>query len=353
MTEKIKKIGILIVLIISIPVLSSCDSLQSDANLEYNYLNISADNEYGIENIEPGLGRYRYEKGTVADIKLSTTEGYASLEWQGEDRGDVVKENGNYIIQLDEDKKIRAALELEEFKPLEIDFSGIEPFAYEEADSVTGVPHNLEEAIINFNNELYSDNELEIRIENVNSDESEDTEDVIEPHNIEIDENKVIISLLDWRERFYDEEEDSYLKFAEDYRLIVETPYDVDNREYQEEELVINFKVEEPYPEVPDNVRFDNDKSELSWWRSKTNAKIDLDKEEYVNKYIVYKFVGESNFEKKDADSKIEVIVDNPAEEDVIKKQLNIEEEEKIYYKVSAVNDYDNESNLSEVVEAN
>ncbi|MFW6378301.1 MAG: hypothetical protein ACOCZY_02745, partial [Bacillota bacterium] len=337
MAEKIKKFGILIVLIILIPVLSSCDSLQGDADLEYSYLSISADNEYGIESIEPGLGRYRYEKGTVADIKLSLTEGYASLEWQGEDRGDVVKENGNYIIQLDEDKKIRAALELEEFKPLEIDFSGIEPFAYEEADSVTGVPHNLEEAIINFNNELYSDNELEIRIENVNSDESEDTEDVIEPHNIEIDENKVIISLLDLIESIYDDEEEGYLEFSEDYRLIVETPYDVDNREYQEEELVINFKVEEPYPEVPDNVRFDNDKSELSWWRSKANAKIDLDKEEYVNKYIVYKFVGESNFEKEDADEEIPVDVTSPEDKDnkVITKEVETQEEEKIYYKVS------------------
>jgi hypothetical protein len=50
-------------------------------------------------------------------------------------------------------------MELKEFKPLSIDFSGIKPIAYEETNKVTGVPHNLEEVEIRFNNVLYPENE--------------------------------------------------------------------------------------------------------------------------------------------------------------------------------------------------
>ncbi|MFN2362956.1 MAG: hypothetical protein ABR596_01570 [Halarsenatibacteraceae bacterium] len=349
MPEHIKKFGILIIIITLLPVLSSCDSLQEDTELEYSYLSISADNEYGVQKVVPDLGRYRYEEGTIVDIEFDKVEGYDFLGWQGKDGEEVVAENGNYIIQMNDNKKIIAALELKEFKPLAIDFSGIEPIAYENAEEITGVLHNLEEVKISFNNALYSDNELEIRIENTNNGDSNN----IDSNNIEINENSIIISLLDWRDGFFiDEEEEGNLKFAEEYQLIVETPYDHDNREYEDEELVVNFEVEEPYPEVPENVRFDDDKAELSWRRSKENAKIDLNKEEYVNKYIVYKFVGESNFEKENAAEEIEVDVNNPADEKVIRQKVEFQEDN-IYYRVIAINNYENKSGLSEVVNIN
>ncbi|MFW6378211.1 MAG: hypothetical protein ACOCZY_02290, partial [Bacillota bacterium] len=173
---------------------------------------------------------------------------------------------------------------------------------------------------------------------------------IIDPNNIEIEENKVIISLLDWRDRIStDEEEENYLEFDKEYQLKVETPYDVDNREYEADEITVDFKVEEPYPEVPGNVSFNRDEAELSWRRSKANAKIDLD--EYVDKYIVYKFVGESDFEKADADEETEVDVKDLEDSDkkVIRFEGEISDTENIYYRVSAINEYDNESDLSEV----
>jgi DNA-binding winged helix-turn-helix (wHTH) protein len=115
----------------------------------------------------------------------------------------VVEESGSYIIQMNDNKQIKAAMELKEFKPLSIDFSGIEPIAYEETNKVTGVPHNLEEVEIRFNNALYPDNELDIRINNSDNNENNNSENIIEPNNIEIVENRIIIRLVDWRGRFY------------------------------------------------------------------------------------------------------------------------------------------------------
>ena len=366
MAGYLKKLGVILILLVLLPVLSSCDGLQDEAEIEYNYLNISADNQYGVEQIEPDLGRYRYEDGAVVEIEFAEAAGYEFLGWEGDDGGDVAGSDGDYSIQLDGDKNIRAALRLKEFKPLEIDFSGIEPIDYVDADDITGVPHNFEDVTIFFNNALYPDNELEVRIEKVNdnandndndnSDNDQD-EDIIEANNILIDDNKIEISLTDWRDRFFtDESQDEYLEFAEEYQLIVETPYDdyiidVDNREYQNDEIVVDFMVEEPYPETPENVRIERkgDDYEISWQRSRANAQIDVD--EYVKEYRLYKFTGESDFTEDDADEEIEIDVDNPDDKKVIRYEGEIQDTENIYYRVKAINEYDNDSGLSETVE--
>ncbi|MFW5790994.1 MAG: hypothetical protein ACOCWE_07075, partial [Bacillota bacterium] len=83
MADYLRKLGVIIFILILLPVLSGCDELQENTDIEYNYLNLSADNEYGVETIEPDLGRYRYEDGSIVEIDFEVADGYEFLGWQG------------------------------------------------------------------------------------------------------------------------------------------------------------------------------------------------------------------------------------------------------------------------------
>lgn len=347
----IKKISVVVIVVVFLVVLSSCDFMQDDVNIEQSYLNISADNEYGVETLEPDLGRYRYEDGAIVDIDFAEAEGYEFLGWQGSDGDDVVKtDSGQYQIEIDGDMSINADLELTDFMILVVDFSGLEAIDYNEISDIDGVPHDLDSVELKFNNELHPDNELIARIKDSKADSDGDNLE-----DIEIDDDKIIINLVDWRDRFYlDEDDENYLEFGEEYELTVGTNYsdniiDSNNKEIDEEEIVLNFIVEEPYPEIPDSVRLDNENGsyELSWHRSKENASIDVN--EFVKEYIVYKFVGDSDFKEEDADKEIIVDVTNPDDKKVI-REGDLEAAENIYYRVKAINSYGNESGLSETV---
>lgn len=356
-----KTIGILLTLLILSTVLVGCDIFQeNETQTKQVYLNLAASNSYGIQNLEPGQGRYIYDKGSVADIEFEYNEGYKFLGWEGKDGKDITKEkDGQYILQMNEDKEIKAELKLVDFQPIEIDFDGIDPFNYPPQNQVTNVPHNLENVAVTFNNKLNQENELSIAIE------SENETDNIEAEQIEITENKINISLTDWRDRFYsDNEEDDYLKFGNEYTLNVGTNnnnniFDVNNKEI-DSDIVINFKVEEPYPEKPKNVNIEiNDNNvELSWIRSKTNAKIDV--EDYVQEYIIYRSKNEDHLEDEESLSNnnvkvINISVDNPQGQKIIRytdKNLDLSNDQ-YYYRVKAVNNYDNESKLSSLVSTN
>ena len=151
---------------------------------------------------------------------------------------------------MNEDKEIKAELKLVDFKPLEIDFDGIDPFNYPSSKKVTNVPHNLGNVTIKFNNKLNQENELEIKIE------GEKETDNIESEQIEITDNLINISLTDWRDRFYsDNEEDNYLEFGKEYTLNVGTNnnnniFDINNKEI-DSNIEVVFQVEEPYPAKP------------------------------------------------------------------------------------------------------
>ncbi|MFW6301865.1 MAG: hypothetical protein ACOC1W_04990, partial [Bacillota bacterium] len=88
MADYLRKLGVIIFILILLPVLSGCDELQENADIEYNYLNLSVDNKYGVETIEPDLGRrdrgrYRYEDGSIVEIDFEVADGYEFLGWQG------------------------------------------------------------------------------------------------------------------------------------------------------------------------------------------------------------------------------------------------------------------------------
>lgn len=360
-----KKLGFILILIVILTALVGCDNMQETENGERVYLNLGVSNTYGVETLNPGEGRFIYDKNAVAEIDFSSAEGYNFIGWEGEDRDALSKESdGQYILKMNDDREIKANLELVNFKPIEVNFSGIDPVKYSELGQVTNVPHNLEDVSIKFNNELYQDNELIVEIEKKTSGDV----DEVDSNQIEIVDNNINIVVTDWIDRFYsDSDNDSHLEFGKDYILHVDTInengniFDVNNKEI-DEYLAIDFSVEEPYPAVPENVNLDinNGTIELSWLRSKTNAKIDV--KEYVSKYKIYKSTNKEYLKDKSTIEEHGIVPQekyvDPQKENPINwddSDVNLEMND-YYYRVIAINDYDddneydNESRLSEIV---
>ena len=360
-----KKIALILLLIFILSTMVACDLTGEEEKTEQVYLNLDVSNTYGVEKLEPGKGRFIYDKGAVAEIEFGYVDSYNFKGWEGKDGEEVTKkENNKYIIQMNEDQEIKAKLELENFKPLEVDFKGLEPFNYSETKEVTNVPHNLESVSIKFNNKLHTDNELSVNIEPKDDSAEQDN---IESDMVEIKDNYINIILSDWRDRFYsDDEEDSYLEFGSKYILNIGTNnksniFDEENREI-DENIAIEFKVEEPYPEVPGNFTLDIKEGSvyISWLRSKTNAKIEVDK--YVKKYTIYRSKNRDNIEDKDSidEKNIKVININLDDSDInytqedkiiryVDKEVNLNNSQ-YFYRIKAVNNYENSSKLSKII---
>lgn len=155
---------------------------------------------------------------------------------------------------MDKDKQIKAIIDLLKFKPLTIKFDNIASYTYEDISEITDISHDLESLSISFNNQLHQNNDLEVQIIIENNEK-----DVVESDNIEIEDNIICIHLLEWRDRFFTDEEDednNHLKFVNENELIIKEEiesniFDVNYNFFEDEEINISFKVEEPYPETP------------------------------------------------------------------------------------------------------
>jgi len=382
-----KKAIIVVLLLLLVPALASCDFMrEEEEELEYVYLNIAQESSYGVETLEPEPGRYRYEEGAVVDIEFAEAEGWNFLGWQGDDGEDVAEENGDeYRIEMDDDKSIRADLEIEEFKGLEIDFDRIDPVDFadyaEPNEEVTDVPHNVEYISLEFNNRLHEDvvEDLEVEMKNDNSNDNDnndndDDEDdhIIDIDNIAVEENHLVITIMDWRDRWFyvDEDEDEYLEFGEEYSLTIEKSdeyiYDADSlKRIEPEKIEIDFVIEQPYPERPADVNVEvlNGEVEVRWLRSEKNAKVDVN--EYAEYYRIYKSTEMDKLEGITDGDEIDEngveIIDLHLDDEELQGEkvlrfedddVNLDEEE-YYYRVSAYNEINDEiyeSVLSEMV---
>lgn len=353
---KNKRIIIVFLLLITTFLLSACESSdESYANNESDlvYLNISSNNSYGIKTLKPGSGRYAYNQGVIAEIEFFAEIGYEFIGWTGEDRDKVIEdEGGKYIINMNKDNNISLNLKLLEFMPLSIIFNDNTEIDY--SDNIINVPHNLEILTLKFNNKVNEANDLIATISPVSDSENEEIEE-LEPQSIEIEDNQII---LNWKEDiFFEVREDDYFEFGKEYKLILqqstgEKVFDGDLNEVKDD-IEINFIVEEPFPETPQNVVLeinDNNNIEISWLRSKTNDKIDI--EEYVELYRIYKYINKNNFDENEADEVIEYNVTNPNDNIILRKiDQNIDISKNDYsYRIQAVNEFENKSRLSEVV---
>ncbi|MGM0414710.1 MAG: hypothetical protein ACQEQP_05990 [Bacillota bacterium] len=348
-----KKIIIISLLLITTFLLSACDTVlegNNDANRDLVYLSINSNYPYGIKTLKPGSGRYAYDEGVIAEIDFSPEVGLEFINWAGAD-GDQVKQepNGTYIIKMNNHKNISIIMKLIEFMPRYIIFD--DNLEVEYKDQIVNIPYNLEILTLKFNNKVNEANDLTAVVELTS--EAEEIRELT-PLNIVIEDNKII---LDWYERiFYEARNDDYFDFGEEYKLIIKQNsndkiFDTSLNEVKED-IEIDFMVEEPFPEIPQNIvlkRENNNKLEISWLGSRTNNVIEID--EYVSKYKIYKYINKDKFTKENADEIILVEVSEPDENKIIRKvDSNVDLlQNKYSYRIQAVNSFDNESELSEI----
>ncbi|MFW5987982.1 MAG: hypothetical protein ACOCQA_00925, partial [bacterium] len=337
-----KKIIIIFLLLTTTFLLSACDTVlegNNDADRDLVYLSINSNYPYGIKNLKPGSGRYAYDEGVIAEIDFSPEVGLKFIQWAGTD-GDQVKEeaNGKYIIKMNNHKNISIILKLIEFMPRYIIFD--DNIEVEYRDQIVNIPHNLEVLRLRFNNKVNEANDLTALIELI-SEAGEIRE--LAPLNILIEDNDII---LDWSKRvFYESRNADYFEFGKEYRLIIKQNsndkiFDSSLNEVKEE-IEIDFIVEEPFPEIPQNIvlkRESNDKLEISWLGSRTNDVIEID--EYVSKYKIYKYINKNEFTKENVDEIILVEVNEPNENRIIRQvDSNVDLlQNKYSYRIQAVN---------------
>jgi hypothetical protein len=178
----------------------------------------------------------------------------------------------------------------------------------------------------------------------------------------EIDENIITINLEKWFAEFsrlyYDEVIDYNLDFDKRYILKVESEYannifDIKNMELDDEIIELNFKIEIPYPEVPDieSIIFQNEDIIFSWHRAQSLEKFDVNN--YVEKYIVQRSKNDSSFTNiTEFTINTEIYDENNKPYKIIRfvdsQDLNLANNS-YYYRVIAVNEFGNQSAFSDI----
>ncbi|MBM7557723.1 Ig-like domain-containing protein [Halanaerobacter jeridensis] len=332
------KWGLVLIILLSL-VLSACsDDSELSNNSNRVYLEIEQSNQYGA-TINPGNGYFVYDKGAIANIELEVVTGYNFEGWQGTNASElaaVESNNGQWKLNMDEDKNIRAELKLENFA-----LATTSPVNGEE-----DIPYNLKKIILTFNNKLgISTTYPQINFSKVNASDDEG----IDNRDFEIEDNQLIINLGG---NFLD---NSYLEFGEEYELeITNRILDEKGRSFAVPN--IKFKIETVAPEAP-FVGIDlidaNNQLEIFWQRTKDNLKGLGDK--YAVEYRIYRSINDKEF--SDEPYKIISLAEGDFQLDDLEIILREDINEDVdlftniyYYKVRAVNEYGKVSEFSNIV---
>ena len=335
MAGSMKKLGIIIFLLILLPVLSSCEGLENSADLEYNYLNISADSQYGFETIEPDLGRYRYENGSIVEIDFQVAEGYSFLGWQGNDGDKVVESNsGQYRIKLDGDKSIEAALELNEYMFLNVRFGNEDPINKDELGNETHrISSDTNQIRFKFNNDIGTSEEaINIYFDNLSEDNQENGDDgLIASDNISIEDNLITVEISN---SFFEEN----LGFGERYLVKGDRSddsirvSDIEGNSTRIEAFEVATETVQPESPFLSREKVSESEVELFWAPSLDNSVGYGDT--YVSKYNIYRSNDKENFSNEVYDVKE---VSNPEEvSEIVYNDDNLNNDEIYYYRVTA-----------------
>ena len=336
-----KRKRILIVILIIIVGLTGCDIFPTEQEVQekdYVFLNLEKSNQYGGEFINPeGAGDYAYSPGAVVEIETQITDGYIFNGWQGAGSADVVMEKKDedkttWKIEMNEDKSIEAVYKLEQFKKL----------SSKPAAGTKDVSYKTDKIKITFNNELGITKSSIIKIDYDNSTDEDFRDDLV--GDIIIEENYIEIDLRD------------YLKLNETYTVeFTGSVWDEDNNLLEESpDFSFTSEPDSFNPDKPTSIgiKTAEDKVELVWEKCLDNPREVLNK--YAIKYYIYRSTDNEEFSKIaevvdpdptiDDNNESEVVQINHIDEDV-----NLQENV-YYYKISAVDENGNKSDLSKVV---
>lgn len=343
MSGYLKKFIIVAVAVLFLFGLTGCDNLKDDVDTNYSYLSISANNEYGVETIDPKLSRYRYEEGTIVDINLVVAEGFDFLGWQGSNGDDVVETgSGQYQIMISGDKSIEAALKLNEFMFLSLKLGNKDPIRRDQINSETHrIAHDTNEITLKFNNDLgTSEDALKIYFESQTDEdiENEDTNGgLIDSRNISIEDNIITIEIAD---SFYEQE----LGFGEEYLIKGDRTdgsirvSDIEGKSTRIESFEVATETVQPESPFLSIEEVSESKIELFWDQSKDNNVGYGDT--YVSRYNIYRSTDQDNF--SDQPYKVKEL-SSPEGKTVIEFTDSLENDKIYFYKVTAVldeNDY-------------
>lgn len=334
MSGYLKKIIIVAVAVLFLLVLSGCDNLKDDVDTNYSYLSISANNEYGVETIDPKLSRYRYEEGTIVDINLVVAEGFDFLGWQGSNGDDIVRTgSGQYQIMIIGDKSIEAAFELDEFMFLSLKLGNKDPINKDElvGSESHRIDHDTNEITLRFNNDLgTSADALKIYFESQADEDNEDedtNEGLIDSRNISIEDNIITIEISD---SFYEQE----LGFGEEYLIKGDRTdgsirvSDIEGKSTRIESFEVATETVQPESPFLSIEKISESEIELFWTPSKDN-KVGYG-DTYVSRYNIYRSTDPDNFADQPYSQVGESKVEFPD---------SLENDKIYYYKVTAVLD--------------
>ena len=335
------------------------DNTEESIIKDQKYLTLTLNNDYSVSSLTPGQGRYSYDNNSVAEIKFELNDGYDFESWDGNAKSRLSSADGanSYQIKMTEDSQLTLKTILNDFKLLKFNLGDVREVDYSSGKDIGELPYNLEELILTFNNKVNENNELQFEINNQKSSETiiNSNSEYFSNDILTIEENKIIIN---WE--YFNPAEEEDLNFGIDYQLIVsegglENNDNIFDPELNElnNEVKINFTMEEAKPEKVENLVLstEDDKLELSWLRSEQNK--NYQNESYVSKYKIYKFKNVSEFTKDNALEEILVKEENPDDNKIVRKKITgfTDLENNTYnFRVTAVNNVDNESELSEIV---
>lgn len=350
-------------------ILTGCETLSdlgigSRTTHDAAFLTLELDQPYGIEELSPGSGRYRYDRDATAEIKVVANSGYEFLGWAGPDGGNVGKvSDRDYRLKMSENKRIRTDLRYNDFLLLNIEFDDYEIFDFNDTSETLDISHTVEKISFRFNNRVSGENDLEVWIEDPEAESgNEENNSLIRNPQLEIVDNYIVTNIEFWFEDFveiyFDDEEDrDDIKFEKEYILNIESNFannifDIDNKEYNEEIISLSFQIEEPMPKTPEiiGIAKENGDVEISWHRTESITKFAVD--DYVTEYIIQRSINDRNFDNNITE--FFIAVDLEMDDKPVKinsyNDSDINLSNNIYfYRIIAVNEFGNRSEPSEI----
>jgi len=354
----------MVLIFVLIFILSGCDTVSNiatESDSKYLTIRLNQSNSAGLEEISPGIGRYRYDNNVTTKVIIKAAAGYEFLGWEGRDKDKLAKESStSFSIYMEDDYEIKAIINYIEFMLLGVDIDDTKNIEAENIEKNNMISHTTNNLFFKLNNFVSPENKLIVSIED--PDNPALFEEFVTDLEAEIDENMIIINLEKWFNEFsrlyYDEVIDYNLDFDKRYILKVESEYannifDIKNMELDDEIIELNFKIEIPYPEVPDieSIIFQNEEIIFSWHRAQSLEKFDVNN--YVEKYIVQRSKNESSFTNiTEFTINSEIYDENNKPYKIIRfvdsQNLDLANNT-YYYRVIAVNEFGNQSEVSDI----
>lgn len=138
-----KRYKIIVIIFISLFIFTACDNTEESIIKDQKYLSIALNNDYSVNNLKPGEGRFSYDKNSVAEISFDLNEGYEFDGWEGEAESRLApppaEGNTTYQLKMTEDSQLVLKTILNKFKLLTVGLADIREVDYNEGIKISNL----------------------------------------------------------------------------------------------------------------------------------------------------------------------------------------------------------------------